>query len=61
MNLRALMYFDELVRTRSMRAAADNLNVAPTAVSRQIDNLEEFFGAPLVERSSRGGHAGGGG
>jgi DNA-binding transcriptional LysR family regulator len=54
MNLRALMYFDELVRTRSMRAAADNLNVAPTAVSRQIDNLEEFFGAPLVERSSRG-------
>lgn len=54
MNLRALMYFDELVRTRSMRAAAENLNVAPTAVSRQIDNLEEFFGAPLVERSSRG-------
>ncbi|XUY26403.1 LysR family transcriptional regulator [Agrobacterium sp. rho-8.1] len=54
MNLRALMYFDELVRTSSMRAAAENLNVAPTAVSRQIDNLEEYFGAPLVERSSRG-------
>ncbi|WP_284775584.1 LysR family transcriptional regulator [Agrobacterium sp. lyk4-40-TYG-31] len=54
MNLRALMYFDELVRTSSMRAAAENLNVAPTAVSRQIENLEEYFGTPLVERSSRG-------
>lgn len=54
MNLRALMYFDELVRTRSMRAAAENLNVAPTAVSRQIENLEAYFGTPLVERSSRG-------
>ncbi|MBB3946231.1 DNA-binding transcriptional LysR family regulator [Rhizobium skierniewicense] len=54
MNLRALMYFDELVRTSSMRAAAENLNVAPTAVSRQIENLEDYFGAPLVERSSRG-------
>ncbi len=30
MQLRALMYFDELVRTNSMRAAAENLNVAPT-------------------------------
>lgn len=54
MNLRALMYFDELVRTSSMRAAADNLNVAPTAISRQIENLEDYFGTPLVERSSRG-------
>ncbi|HEX2100746.1 MAG TPA: LysR family transcriptional regulator [Candidatus Synoicihabitans sp.] len=54
MNLRALLYFDELVRTNSMRAAAENLNVAPTAVSRQIENLEEYFGARLVERSNRG-------
>jgi len=54
MQLRALMYFDELVRTNSMRAAAENLNVAPTAVSRQIENLEYYFGTPLVERSSRG-------
>ncbi len=54
MNLRALMYFDEVVRTNSMRAAAENLNVAATAVSRQIENLEEHFGAPLVERTNRG-------
>lgn len=54
MQIRALMYFDELVRTSSMRQAAENLNVAPTAVSRQIENLEEYFGTPLVERSARG-------
>ena len=54
MNLRALMYFDEVVRTNSMRAAAENLNVAATAVSRQIENLEEYFGAQLVERTNRG-------
>jgi DNA-binding transcriptional LysR family regulator len=48
------MYFDELVRTSSMRAAAENLNVAPTAVSRQIENLEHYFGTALVERSNRG-------
>lgn len=54
MQIRALMYFDELVRTNSMRQAAENLNVAPTAVSRQIENLEDYFGTPLVERSARG-------
>ncbi len=54
MNLRALMYFDELVRTKSMRAVAENLGVAPTAVSRQIESLEEHFGTPLVERNNRG-------
>ncbi|EJZ22004.1 LysR family transcriptional regulator [Rhizobium sp. Pop5] len=54
MQIRALMYFDELVRTNSMRQAAENLNVAPTAISRQIENLESLFGAPLVERSARG-------
>ncbi|MGV8937307.1 MAG: LysR substrate-binding domain-containing protein [Allorhizobium sp.] len=54
MQIRALIYFDELVRTHSMRAAAENLNVAPTALSRQIDNLEHYFATALVERSSRG-------
>ncbi|MGI2030975.1 LysR family transcriptional regulator [Rhizobium panacihumi] len=54
MHLRALMYFDELVRTNSMRAAAENLGVAPTAVSRQIEALEDHFGTPLVERNNRG-------
>ena len=54
MQIRALLYFDELVRARSIRAAADKLNIQPTALSRQIDALEHFFGTPLVERTSRG-------
>ncbi|CAN7588716.1 LysR family transcriptional regulator [Pararhizobium sp. LjRoot238] len=54
MQIRALIYFDELVRTNSMRAAAENLHVAPTAISRQIENLEYYFGTSLIERSARG-------
>ena len=54
MQLHALMFFDELVRAGSMRQAAENLGVAATAISRQIDNLEYYFSAQLVERSARG-------
>jgi DNA-binding transcriptional LysR family regulator len=54
MHIRALIYFDELVRAGSMRQAADTLGVAPTAVSRQIDQLEQAFEARLVERGPRG-------
>ncbi|ATN35721.1 LysR family transcriptional regulator [Rhizobium sp. ACO-34A] len=54
MQIRALIYFDELVRARSIRAAADKLNIQPTALARQIDQLEHYFGTPLIERSSRG-------
>jgi DNA-binding transcriptional LysR family regulator len=54
MQIRALIYFDELVRMRSIRAAAERLNVQPTALARQIDQLEHHFGTVLIERSSRG-------
>lgn len=54
MQIRALLYFDELARTRSMRAAAERLNIQPTAFARQIDQLEYYFGTALIERSSRG-------
>lgn len=54
MNLRALMYFEELARSSSMREVAEKFGVAPTAVTRQIENLEEHFGVQLLERSARG-------
>ncbi|KQT85756.1 LysR family transcriptional regulator [Aurantimonas sp. Leaf443] len=54
MQIRALVYFNELARCRSMRQAAERLNVAPTAISRQVENLEHQFGTPLVERGARG-------
>jgi len=49
-----IRYFDEVARRGSIRRAADQLNVAPSAVSRQILKLEEELGAPLFERLPRG-------
>ena len=54
MQLRALRYFHEVARCASLRKAAERLYVTPTAVSRQIEHLEHFFGAALIERGPRG-------
>jgi len=54
LQLHAITYFNELVRSRSIRQAAETLGVSPTAISRQLENLEYYFGAPLVERGARG-------
>lgn len=51
---RRILYFFEAVRLGSVRAAADCLNVAPSAVSRQIAQLEQELGTPLLERHRRG-------
>lgn len=51
---RRILYFYEAVRLGSVRAAADFLNVAPSAVSRQIAQLEQELGSPLLERHRRG-------
>ena len=50
----AILYFAEIVRVGSLRKAAENLLITPSAVSRQVANLEEELGAPLFNRSSRG-------
>jgi DNA-binding transcriptional LysR family regulator len=49
-----IAYFFEAVRCGTIRAAADWLNVAPSAVSRQISLLEEELDAALIERHARG-------
>jgi DNA-binding transcriptional LysR family regulator len=46
----ALRYFAEVHRRGSFRAAAENLFVAPSAVSRRVALLEEQLDAPLFER-----------
>lgn len=51
---RRILYFFEAVRLGSVRAAADALNVAPSAVSRHITQLEQELNAPLMERHRRG-------
>jgi DNA-binding transcriptional LysR family regulator len=45
-----LRHFAKVNEHGSFRAAAENLAVAPSAVSRQIMLLEEKLGAPLFER-----------
>ncbi|MCZ2497725.1 LysR family transcriptional regulator [Xylophilus sp. Kf1] len=50
----AVRFFLEVVRTGSVTSAAERLNVAPSAVSRQIARLEGDLGTPLFERRARG-------
>ncbi|UBU47454.1 LysR family transcriptional regulator [Cobetia amphilecti] len=51
---RRIGHLFEAARLGSVRAAADYLNVAPSAVSRQITQLEHELGMPLLERHRRG-------
>ncbi|MGG5822737.1 LysR family transcriptional regulator [Falsiroseomonas sp. HW251] len=50
----SLRYFEAIVRLGSIRAAAHHLRIAQSAVSRQVQSLEEEVGARLFERSRRG-------
>ena len=54
MHAAALRYVDEVARLGSIRRAAEVLNVASSAVNRQILKLEAEIGTPLFERSRRG-------
>lgn len=51
---RRLRYFLAVIRAGSIRGAAESLNVAASAVSRQIAELELDCGGPLLERLPRG-------
>jgi DNA-binding transcriptional LysR family regulator len=49
-----LRHFLEVVQTGSVTAAAERLNVAPSAVSRSIARLEQSLDTLLFERRARG-------
>ena len=51
---RAAIYFDEVARRGGLRRAADVLHIAPSAVDRQIIQLEEDLGIQLFERTHSG-------
>lgn len=53
MHARVLRYLDEVVRRGSIRRAAEHLHVAPTAINRQILDLEAELGAPLFDRINK--------
>jgi DNA-binding transcriptional LysR family regulator len=50
---RLLRYLDEVARVGSIRKAAARLNVASSAINRQILALESEIGAPIFERMPR--------
>lgn len=54
LNEARLIYLFESIQRGTMRAAADALNIAPSAVSRQVALLEEELAIPLIERHTRG-------
>ncbi len=51
--LRALEAFVRVVRLGSARAAAAELGLSPSALSRRITNLEEFTGKKLFSRTGQ--------
>ena len=54
MDLRQLRYFVAIAETGSFSAAASALHIAQSALSRQVQALEEACRGPLMERSARG-------
>lgn len=54
MHAAALRYLEEVARTGSIRRAAESLNIASSAVNRQILKLEKEIGTPLFERNRTG-------
>ncbi len=51
--LTALRAFEASARLGSMQRAAHELNVTPSAISQQVQNLEQWVGFPLLERRAR--------
>jgi LysR family glycine cleavage system transcriptional activator len=52
--LNALRAFEAAARHLNFSRAADELSVTPGAVSQQIQNLEDYVGAPLFRRTPKG-------
>src|SRR5580704_13907368 len=53
-HLRLLSHVVEIARTGSIRKAAEQLNLTPSAMNRRIQDLETEIGTPLFERRPRG-------
>ena len=51
---RFAIYFDEVARRRSIRRASEHLNIAPSAIDRQILRMEEKLGVRLFDRLPQG-------
>jgi len=56
MHAAALRYLSAVARLGSIRRASEELHVASSAISRQIQKIEDEFGMPLFERLHNGLH-----
>ena len=54
MNFEQLEYIKEVIETKSMSIAAENLHVTQSAISQSISLLEKEFGVQLFKRSRNG-------
>ena len=53
-HLRILTYVAEVARHGAIRRAAERLNITPSALTRQIQDLEYELGTPIFERVAQG-------
>lgn len=53
LNYHHLLYFWTVAREGSITAACDELSLAPSTISGQLQKLEESLGQPLFKRSGR--------
>ncbi|MBS62659.1 LysR family transcriptional regulator [Salinisphaera sp.] len=53
-HFRYFRYMDAVVRAGSIRRAAEQLYITPSALDRRIHDLEKDLGTPLFERHARG-------
>lgn len=54
--LRAIAVFQQVAEHQSFSIAAEKLNLVPSAVSRQISELEKWLGIRLINRTTRSLH-----
>ncbi|WP_157373129.1 LysR family transcriptional regulator, partial [Vibrio coralliirubri] len=54
--LKSIHIFQQVVEQQSFSRAADKLNLVPSAVSRQISELEKWLGVRLLNRTTRSLH-----
>jgi len=53
-HLQVLKYIEKIARTGSLRSAAEELNITPSALNRRILRIEEELGVEIFERHPAG-------
>lgn len=54
--IKSFRIFQQVVEVKSFSRAAQNMNLVPSAVSRQINELESYLGVRLLNRTTRSLH-----